>query len=354
MVHALVTSEGVGDPRWIRSAPAAGEAFKVANVEELAAALDAGKQRIALTGDSYDLTTLATASSGVITLSQGLTLQGVSHNGIKPEVKGGFKLAMTEGSFVLDNIRLNGVYDNAGAEAKVGNMIELDQTAVIESVTVSNSEVYGYANRFISGPKASSLGALGLKGLLVHDFGTSGDFIDFRDGALGEIGIVGNTFYNGIRTFLRVDAKVNCGAVTVQNNTFYNLCSVDSKDNNGIMHVRSTQALTPASLGAAARRVLVTKNIFAAMHKAAETPSQASGFPKLVSTGSENLKHPYITDNLFFDIDTVEPYSWWNTMTAEDIEAAGQVLEETPFSADPATGKFTVKGAYKGYGDTRW
>lgn len=354
VVHALVTSEGVGDPRWIRSAPAAGEAFKVANVEELAAALDAGKQRIALTGDSYDLTTLATASSGVITLSQGLTLQGVSHNGIKPEVKGGFKLAMTEGSFVLDNIRLNGVYDNAGAEAKVGNMIELDQTAVIESVTVSNSEVYGYANRFISGPKASSLGALGLKGLLVHDFGTSGDFIDFRDGALGEIGIVGNTFYNGIRTFLRVDAKVNCGAVTVQNNTFYNLCSVDSKDNNGIMHVRSTQALTPASLGAAARRVLVTKNIFAAMHKAAETPSQASGFPKLVSTGSENLKHPYITDNLFFDIDTVEPYSWWNTMTAEDIEAAGQVLEETPFSADPATGKFTVKGAYKGYGDTRW
>ena len=106
--------------------------------------------------------------------------------------------------------------------------------------------------------------------------------------------------------------------------------------------------------GNAARRVLVRKNIFTAMHKAAETPSQANGFPKLVSSASEKIKHPYITDNLFFDIDTAEPYSWWNTMVAEDIEAAGQVLAETPFEADPATGKFTVKAAYKGYGDTRW
>jgi hypothetical protein len=90
------------------------------------------------------------------------------------------------------------------------------------------------------------------------------------------------------------------------------------------------------------------------MHKAAETPSNANGFPKLVSTASEKIAHPYVTDNLFFDIETTAPYSWWNTMTEEDILAAGQVLEETPFSADPTTGKFTVKSAWKGYGDMRW
>ena len=147
---------------------------------------------------------------------------------------------------------------------------------------------------------------------------------------------------------------VNNGGVLVENNTFYNLCAVDNKDNNGILHVRSSSAVAPASLGSAARRVLVRKNIFAAMHRASETPSNAAGFPKLVSSASEKIKHPYVTDNLFFDIDTAEPYSWWNTMVAEDIEAAGQVLTETPFEADPATGKFTVKAAYKGYGDTRW
>lgn len=354
IVHDLVASEHVGDPRWIKSAPAAGEAFKVANVDDLVAALDAGKDVIALTGSSYDLTGLGTASAGVITLAKGITLKGVAHNGIKPEVIGGFKLAATEGDFVLDGVRLNGVYDNAGTEAKVGNMIDIDASTNAGKIVLRNDEIYGYANRLISGSGESSIEGVKLEKVTVHDFGTSGDFIDFRKGTLGTVKIENSTFYNGIRTFLRIDAAVVCGAVTVQNNTFYNLCSVDSKDNNGIMHVRSTTGVAPAALSSAARRILVTKNIFAAMHKASDTPAQANGFPKLVSTASEKIKHPYITDNIFFDIETAEGYSWWNTMTSEDIEAAGTVLDETPFSGDTASGKFTVKTAYKGYGDTRW
>ncbi len=354
IVHDLVASEHVGDPRWIKSAPAAGEAFKVANVDDLVAALDAGKDVIALTGSSYDLTGLETASAGVITLAKGITLKGVAHNGIKPEVIGGFKLAATEGDFVLDGVRLNGVYDNAGTEVKVGNMIDIDASTNAGKIVLRNDEIYGYANRLISGSGESSIEGVELEKVTVHDFGTSGDFIDFRKGTLGTVKIENSTFYNGIRTFLRIDAAVVCGAVTVQNNTFYNLCSVDSKDNNGIMHVRSTTGVAPAALSSAARRILVTKNIFAAMHKASDTPAQANGFPKLVSTASEKIKHPYITDNIFFDIETAEGYSWWNTMTSEDIEAAGTVLDETPFSGDTASGKFTVKTAYKGYGDTRW
>ena len=197
---------------------------------------------------------------------------------------------MTEGDFILENVRLNGVYDNAGAEAKVGNMIDIDAAAVIGTIGLRNSEIYGYANRLVSGSGESSVDELVVAGNLVHDFGTSGDFIDFRKGSLGHVNIQNNTFWNGIRTFLRVDAAVNNGGVLVENNTFYNLCAVDNKDNNGIMHVRSSSAVAPASLGSAARRVLVRKNIFAAMHKAAETPSQANGFPKLVSSASEKIK----------------------------------------------------------------
>ena len=359
VVHALVASEGVGDPRWIKGAPVAGDAFPVTTAEELAAAIAAGKQVITLKGESFDLSAMEGADAGSITLTQGLTLRGVSYNGKKPEVIGGIKLAATEGSLVLENLRLNGAYEAAGESKKVGDMLVLDAAAVMDQLVLEDCEIYGYGNRLVSGPKASSLGALKLSGLQVHDFGTSGDFIDFRDGTVGEITVENNTFSNGIRTFLRVDAKVYCGAVTVQNNTFYNLCSVDSKDNNGILHVRSGNAVvapapSPRSLDASARRILVTRNIFAAMHKAAETPSNANGFPKLVSTASEKIAHPYVTDNLFFDIETDAPYSWWNTMAEEDILAAGQVLEETPFSADPATGKFTVKSAWKGYGDMRW
>ena len=114
----------------------------MADADELATAIEAGKKVIALTGASYDLTALPTASAGVITLSQGLTLKGVAYNGKKPEVLGGFKLAMTEGDFILENVRLNGVYDNAGAEAKVGNMIDID--AEIEKMEAQLKHLEGF------------------------------------------------------------------------------------------------------------------------------------------------------------------------------------------------------------------
>lgn len=359
VVHDLVASEKVGDPRWIRSYAPAGEPFKVANVEDLVNALAAGKSVLSLTGTSYDLTAAEGADAGSIVLPQGVTLKGVSHNGLKPEVIGGFKLSATEGGFTLENLRLNGAYDDAGTEKKVGNMVDVDASAVLSGITLKDCEIYGYANRLISNAGESTVGEIKVTGLLVHNFGTSGDFIDIRKGNVSSVNVNNSTFWNGIRTFVRIDAAVVCGAVTVENNTFYNLCSVDSKDNNGIMHVRSSSAVVAPAPGHrapanGARRILVKKNIFAAMHRAAETPSNAAGFPKLVSTASEKIAHPYITDNLFFDIDTTDPYNWWNTMTAEDIQEAGTVLEETPFSADPTTGKFTVKSAYKGYGDTRW
>ncbi|MBQ1831375.1 MAG: DUF4957 domain-containing protein [Bacteroidales bacterium] len=354
VVHDLVASEKVGDPRWIKHTPAGGDIFTVYDVEGLLGAIAAGKTHIALQYGTYDVTTAVGSDAGSLVLNQGLTLRGLSRNGRQPEFVGGFKLAMTEGSFVLENLKLNGTYTADGAEKKIGNMIDIDGTSVIDDIILKDCEVTGYNNRLVSGSGESDVNSFQVSGLQVHDFGTGGDFIDFRKGAVRRVEVKNNTFANGIRTFVRIDAGVICGAVNVENNTFYNLCAVDSKDNNGIMHVRSTTSVGPASLADAARRIVVRKNIFAAMHRAAEEPSQANGFPKLVSTASEKIAHPYITDNIFFDIETAEGFSWWNTMLEDDIAAAGTVVEDTPFAGDPATGKFTVKAAFKGYGDKRW
>ena len=355
VVHDLVASENVGDPRWIKGSPAGGDVFTVSDVEGLLGAIAAGKTAIALQYGTYDITAAADADAGSLVLSQGLTLRGLTRNGLKPEFVGGFKLAIPEGgSFVVENLRLNGVYTADGAEKKIGNMVDIDATCVIDDIILKDCEISGYNNRLVSGSGASDVNLFQASCLLVHDFGTGGDFIDFRKGAIRRVEVKNSTFFNGIRTFVRIDAGVICGAVNVENNTFYNLCSVDSKDNNGIMHVRSTTSVGPASFEDAARRIVVKKNIFAAMHRAAETPSNANGFPKLVSTASEKIAHPYIIDNLFFDIETAEGFSWWNTMEEDGILAAGRVVEETPFAADPTTGKFTVKAAFKGYGDKRW
>ena len=118
---------------------------------------------------------------------------------------------------------------------------------------------------------------------------------------------------------------------------------------NGIMHVRSTSATSDP------RQLIVTRNIFAGMHRAVETPANAAaGFPHLISKASAAIAVPSISDNLFWDIDTTGEYSWWTYLPEEYIAGAGKVLDETPFSGNPAEGRFGVKAAWKGYGDNRW
>ena len=358
VIHGLVASEGVGDPRWIpASAPAAGDPYKAANVDEVLTAIAAGKGTIVLTGTSYDFSASEAAAGGVLTLTTPLTLKGQSKNGVKPEVVGGIKLALADGDFTLENLRVKGTYVADGTDKVISKVVEIDASTVMGALTLKDCDFYGFGPTLVGNSGESSVGSLIVSGVTVDGFAmTGGDFIDFRKGSISFIKVIGSTFSNGIRTFLRVDAAVGLGGVTIENNTFFNLCSIDNKDNNGIMHVRSSAGVAPASLSSAARRLKVTKNIFASMHRENEVSSASNGqgFPKLVSTASEKICHPYITDNLFYDIDTADPYSWWNTMSAEDIEAAGKVLEETPFAADPTTGKFTLKGAWKGYGDLRW
>ena len=346
LVNALAASERVGDSRWNTLRPdLSGESFPVANVEEMLMAIAAGKKNLSLTGAEYDLTAVEgneSLAAGVLTLTEDITINGKLNHGIKPVLKAGFKLSATGGSFILNNLVLDG-------GTSIGNMIEVLEGAEIASVVVKDCEVKAYTGRLVSGPAVSSIASLLITRNNVHDMGTSGDFIDFRKGGVSSIKVVSNSFYNGIRTFLRVDASVNCTSISVKNNTFYNIGSVDSKDNNGIMHVRSTAATADP------RQIVVEKNIFAGMHRAAETPSNAAaGFPHLISKASSAIAIPTFRDNIFFDIETEDPYSWWQYPAGFDPTSAGMVLESTPFAADPATCKFTVTSEYKGYGDLRW
>lgn len=345
LVNALAASEGVGDPRWSkRDNPKPGASYTVASVEELLSAFSAGKTDITLKYGTYDLTAAADASisGGVWTVASALTLRGQSKNGFKPEIIGAFKPAGTDVPFAIEGLKLNG-------NGSISNMIDIDAAAVLTSLTIKDCEISSYTSRLVSGSGESFIGPADLSGLLVHDMGASGDFFDIRKGTITSVNITNSTFYNGIRTFIRIDAGVTCGAVIVKNNTFFNLGAVDSKDNNGIMHVRSTSATSDP------RQIVVEKNIFAGMHRAVETPSNAAaGFPHLISKASAGIAVPSFRNNLFWDIDATGDYSWWKYLPEENVATAGTVLEETPFAGDPATGKFTVKSAYKGMGDLRW
>ena len=346
LVNALAASENVGDPRWNKSKVGPeGEPFPVASLDELLNAVSAGKNYVKLAAGTYDFTSVdgnPDISGGVWTLKTPLAVLGVSKNGVKPEIVGGFKPAMTEGGFSLEGVRVNG-------NAAVSNMIDVDASAVMDKLVLKDCEFYGFTSRLVSGSGTSKIGPADLSGLLVHDFGTSGDFFDIRKGSIESVKITNSTFYKGIRTFIRIDAAVECGAVIVRNNTFFNLGSVDSKDNNGILHVRSTSATSSP------RQIVVEKNIFASMHRAVEVPTQtAAGFPHLISKASAAIAVPTIKDNLFWDIDATGDFNWWTYLPEDYVTGAGMVLGETPFAGDTASGKFTLKSAFKGYGDLRW
>ncbi len=352
LVNALAASENVGDPRWNENASRyQGTPFECATIDEMVMAIAAGKTDILLTGSEYDFLASEDPSfaTGVLQVSGDLVLKGKISHGVKPTVIGGFKLLTTEGGLVLDNLHLVGTKVNADdTKTTIGNMVDIDASAVLSKITLKDNDIENYGNRLISGSGTSTCGPVTLFGNYVDGFGTGGDFIDFRKGSVSSIKVVKNTFANGIRTFLRCDAAVVCGAINIENNTFYNLGSVDSKDNNGILHVRSTSATSNP------RQIIVKKNIFAAMHRAVETPANtAAGFPHLISKASAAIEVPTITDNLFYDIDDHADFGWWKYLPEGNEAAKEKVLTESPF-VDPSNGKFTVTSAYKGYGDLRW
>lgn len=349
LTNALAMSENIGDPRWNpQRGTRPDEAFKVSSVAELLTAISAGKTSIALNYGVYDLTSVTDAAitDGVLTLATTLDLKGITRNGLKPEFKGGFKLSGTTiKHLTLRDISMNG--KNSDASNTVGNMIELsDATLALDYIKLTRCDIADYKNRLISQSAECAVASYDLSGLLVSNMGTGGDFFDIRKGTANLVKITNSTFYNGIRTFIRMDAAVVNGAVTIKNNTFYNLCYVDSKDNNGILHVRATSL--------SATNYVVENNIFSTMHRAVEAPANANGYPKLVSANTAS-KIPVFRNNLFYDFDTTENLSWWNRIDeATAIANGGAVLSETPFAGDPATGNFTVKGTYKGIGDIRW
>ena len=356
LTNALAISERIGDQNWNpNKAVRPDDWFAVADVESLLTAIDAGKENIELAYGVYDFTAETVAhdavSNGKITFTNALSLRGKMKDGKKPKLVGSFILSGDAGnSFDVTGIEIEGIGDY---------LITMASNAVANKVSLRNNDikkvgglVYGAKNN------ASVIKTLEITGCYFDEIGVK-DFIDFRDGTtLNSVNIMRNTFANGIRTFARIDASCVCSVVKVQNNTFYNLCSADNKDNNGIFHARATTL--------AQSNYIVRNNIFASMHKleGAPTDANSNGFPKLLSTNAQSIV-PDFGNNLYYDVDTAESATSWFTpgkrtdMTEADVVAAatangGQVLTETPFAGDPTTGKFTVVVNYKGIGDPRW
>lgn len=212
---------------------------KISTIEQLMQAfVDGGKYQLAYSETPYTLpsygegeTNPASALAADLTIIGETTLEGA-----KPAIVGlGIGLNPGVNDIRLEDLSLD------GADA-ASSLMEVKDAITMNSVTVKNCDLAGYRNIFYENKAGSAIQTLLFDGLYAANMGNSGgDFIDFRtESTHGTLTITNSTFYNGARSFLRVDAKETLSSIVIRNNTFSNFSTVTDGNNKGIFYVRGT------------------------------------------------------------------------------------------------------------------
>lgn len=215
---------------------------KISTIEQLMQAfVDGGKYQLAYSETPYTVpsygegeTNPASALAADLTIIGETTLEGA-----KPAIVGlGIGLNPGVNDIRLEDLSLD------GADA-ASSLMEVKDAIAMNSVTVKNCDLAGYRNIFYENKAGSAIQTLLFDGLYAANMGNSGgDFIDFRtESTHGTLTITNSTFYNGARSFLRVDAKETLSSIVIRNNTFSNFSTVTDGNNKGIFYVRGTAAV---------------------------------------------------------------------------------------------------------------
>ena len=215
---------------------------KISTIEQLMQAfVDGGKYQLAYSETPYTVpsygegeTNPASALAADLTIIGETTLEGA-----KPAIVGlGIGLNPGVNDIRLEDLSLD------GADA-ASSLMEVKDAITMNSVTVKNCDLAGYRNIFYENKAGSAIQTLLFDGLYAANMGNSGgDFIDFRtESTHGTLTITNSTFYNGARSFLRVDAKETLSSIVIRNNTFSNFSTVTDGNNKGFFYVRGTAAV---------------------------------------------------------------------------------------------------------------
>ena len=196
--------------------------FIVKNMDELNAAIAAGKEAITLAAGPYDL-------GGILTVTAPLSLKGQGD----VEVTGAFKLSGEVGNFALENMTVF-----SGGQS---NFIEFDGTEGVkaETVTIKDVVIDGFAKSVIYASNTADkffVGDILFQGVEVYNQDTGQGMFDLRNGVYGSFSLIESTLTKG-RDFLRIDGTCTIPTVLVRNNTMYDLNT--SKNGNGIFYVRA-------------------------------------------------------------------------------------------------------------------
>lgn len=321
---------------WTR--PDLSKTTPISTVEQLMQAfVDGGNYSLAYSETPYVVPEyLDGAVNPASTLAADLTIIGeTTLEGAKPKIEG-LAIGLNPGirKLHLEDLALDGA-----GEASV--MIEVKAAVEMDAVTVKNCDAKSYRNIFYENKAGSAIQTLLFDGVYAAEMGNSGgDFIDFRtESTHGSLMICNSTFYNGARSFLRVDAKETFGTVALRNNTFGSFSVVTDGNNKGILYVRGT-----------AGTYEVTNNLFLN-----ETGDNA----RFIANNNAVKLPTLIQANYFFDCaDTFFTATTADGAVTQEtaLQNGGKVLAADPCD-NSLRGKFYVVNdeiASQRIGDPRW
>lgn len=326
LTDALCLSSNIGARRWNPNAGRVTTEFTVSNMDELIAALDAGKTSITLKYGTYDFTAVegnAAFSSGVFTTSSALTLKGEKKAGVGPEIIGAIKFGEGTTDFVAEGLRFN------GKEKAIGNTFEVPVALSVGKIIIRDCEIFDFNKSLFYGNADGAITSLLFDRLSVHGFGTGQGMFDIRKEMYDAVIIRNSTFYNGGRDFIRLDAT-KAKSLSIKNNTF---AAVSLEAANSILYVR-------ADMG---DKYVVENNLFL---------NETGSATILAKSGT---KVPVMKNNWFFNCSSAA--FWGGTISQEAATANGGGILETDPCTNSAEFNFKLTDASlkaAGVGDPRW
>lgn len=325
-----------GQDVWTR--PDLSSTTKISTIELLMQAfVDGGKYELAYSETPYVVPEYdegevnpASALAADLTIIGETTLEGA-----KPQIVGlGIGLNSGVNEILLEDLSID------GAEA-ASSLLEVKDAITMVSVTVKNCDLKSFRNIFYENKAGSAIQTLLFDGVYATDMGNSGgDFIDFRTQSThGSLTICNSTFYNGGRSFLRVDANETFSTIAVRNNTFGSFSVVTDSNNKGILYVRGT-----------ASTFEYTNNLF--LNETGENARFIANNSSVKLPTSIAANYFYNCADTFFEAKTAD-----GEVTLETaLQNGGKVLSEDPCEASER-GKFYLVNdeiASVRVGDPRW
>ncbi len=201
----------------------------------------------------------------------------------------------------------------------------------LKSLSIIDCDISKYLNQLIYNNTAGTIGDFLISNCLIHDIeGSGGDGIDFRGGTLSSMKVENTTFYNGFRTFVRMQAKA--GPISFNNCTFYKISNLDNSNNHGLFRIADGSTFQ-------------VDNCLLVGTGAASPTNVASG--NWCRQASNMKATATYSGNIYYDCNNL----WVGLYTSPSDCSAD---EANPQFKDPANGDFTVQSMVVTAGDPRW